>query len=69
MPRKKPDSRTQAFESDEQSSNRPATVPLTTITCWRCWDCGQIQFVAADEKPSGYCPYCKDMRTWEKHDS
>ena len=31
---------------------------------WRCLNCGQLVFTAADDAPPDLCQGCKDMTTW-----
>lgn len=42
--------------------------PTPSIVCYRCPNCGQTYFCAADQTPPDICSYCRDMTTWQRYD-
>jgi uncharacterized OB-fold protein len=53
------------LSTDPQEKN--SLVPeQPQIIRWRCPNCGQTLFTAADDYPPDICDYCKDMTTWQR---
>ncbi|MCU0514176.1 MAG: hypothetical protein MUE40_16595 [Anaerolineae bacterium] len=54
--------------SDDATAATAAPPPGATAALqrWRCPNCGQQHFTAAEDTPPDICAGCRDMTTWQR---